>query len=145
MLSLKHSDIEPQRPAPTCIRIRNQVLSLVLVHEGPWDYLWHIYQSTTRGWTSWTHWNWCLPTQMLLPSVRKSFPIEPKFFWFHLQSRAASGERTESLLRLRTAHRLVIIDNIHYGSGKHYLLRLSQRRKRTIKSVFSSLERRWPV
>lgn len=152
VVTLKHfvtqtlSDIEPHRPGFTCIRVRNQVLSLFLVREGPWDYLWHIYQSTTRGWgPQGTHWNWCLPTQMLLPSVRKPFSVVPKFFWFHLQSRAASGERTESLLRLRTAHRLVRIYNIPYGGGKHYLLHLSQIRKRTIKSVFSSLERRWPV
>lgn len=149
VVALKHvvtqilGDIEPQRPEFTCVRVRNQLLSLFLVCEGPWDYLWHVYQSATRGWgPSWTHWNCCLPTQMLLPSVRKSFPMAPKFFWFHLQSRVASGERTENLLKLRTAHRLVMKYNIPYGGGKHYLLHLSQRRKRTIKSVFSSLERR---
>lgn len=152
IVALKHvvtetlSDIEPQRPASTCIRVRNQVLSLFLLCEGPWNYLWHVYQSITRGWgPSWTHWNWCLPTQMLLSSIRKSFPMVPKFFGFHLQSRVASGERTESLLTPRIVHRLVIIYNIPCGGSKHYLLHPSQRRKRTIKSVFSSLERRWPV
>lgn len=75
VVALKHvvtqipSDIEPQRPASICIRVRNQVLSLVLVHEGPWDYLWHVDQSTTRGWgPSWTH-SWT-------PSWTNIFPLK---------------------------------------------------------------------
>lgn len=41
VVALKHvvaqtqNDTEPQRPASTQIRVRNQVLSLFLVHEGP--------------------------------------------------------------------------------------------------------------
>lgn len=148
VVALKHvvaqtrSDIEPQRPASTHKRVRNQVLSCLKSMKD----LETTYGMSTKAQledeVAAYHCNWCLPTQMLLLSVRKSFPMVPKFFWLHLQSRVASGERTESLLRFRTAHRLVIIYNIPYGGGKHYSLHLCQRGKRTIKSVFSSSERR---